>query len=604
MSYLDVPRIHISGQFFTDPSTVNNDPVHYDPDCTTPSPWQEPNGQHRFQFRNCTVKSVIGPDGFVNTDTLIGASMNTTDKPDIARIVDLDVYQQGVSTLFGMQLQLTLSDGASITGSVDPATLNSFWVNSVLPTRSWQPGDYEQDSFGGDMNACGLFQTVVRFDPKNWPATSSPILQQLRAATLTVNGQLLLSFKFVLDGYQNVPQDVNFRLGRITGAFGPVYANEPLYNPGQRWLQARPFSNSDPWNSPSFNTCPFKVDKVRKKLVIDLANSLCRQTAGGPPVDLGTLTAIVSTPASPIPKLLGEVDYSAFAYDNNAHITELDLSPAQLKLLDSGSLSLMTSRTDIGKQAVLTETPDELAYAVEIRPIRMAGDPTTTTTTRVYVSRKGIPVSGKQLAVFVESVHGKTPGATVPPTNPGNTPQANGALQAVISPSDATGFATVTLSVRKNPGQRTPELDGQLYFIIVYDPDVPHPDWSKVAPQQDHLISCLVWAQYPVNTNPDWVEVQSMMAPYMKLYPSMKAQIDLTDLHSFTVFSTNPPWGPVFNAPPYVNGQLEIAAGGIPFYLTRDVDDPRYMPISRDLSPNKLLTILYFVKKLQQTNPS
>ena len=597
MSYLDVPRIHFAGQFFTDPSTVNNDPQHYEPACTTPSPWQDPNGQHRFQLRNCTINSVVGPNGFVDDDTLVGGIVSTTDKPDIARIVDLDVYQQGVPTLFGIQLRLTSNDGQSITGNADPAVVNGLWFQSVLPTRSWESGDYGQGSYGGDMNACGLFQTVIRFDAKSWPDTSSKILRQLRAATLTVNGQLLLSVKFVVDGYQNVPQDTNYRLGRIVGTIGPVKVGEPLYNPGQRWLRARPFSPNDPWNSPSFNDAPFKVDMTRWTLVLDLANSLCRQSAGGPPVDLGTVTVSVSTPLSPVATTIGQVDYSAFAYDNNAHVTELNLTDAQIRLLAKGTLSLTMSRTDIGPPAVLTEAAADLVYAVEVRPVRLAGDPGTTATTRVYASRKGVPVVNKQLAVWIESVHGTTPGATVPPTNPGNTPQGDGAIKAVITPTDSTGFATLTITVLKNPGQRTPELDGQLYFVIVYDPAVPHSDWSKEAPQQDHLISCLVWSQYAVNSTPQWPQIQAMMAPYMKLYPSMKAQVDLADLHTFTIFSKNPPWDKVYNETQ--PGPLGIKAGAIPFYLSRDYTDPRFMPISRDLSPGKIMTVMHFIKNMQ-----
>ena len=30
MTYLGCPRLHFAGTFFADPSTVNNDPAHYD----------------------------------------------------------------------------------------------------------------------------------------------------------------------------------------------------------------------------------------------------------------------------------------------------------------------------------------------------------------------------------------------------------------------------------------------------------------------------------------------------------------------------------------------------------------------------------------------
>ncbi len=52
MSYLDLPRFTISGNFYTDPSTVDNDPSHYDPSCTNPAPWQDPGGTHSFSFQD------------------------------------------------------------------------------------------------------------------------------------------------------------------------------------------------------------------------------------------------------------------------------------------------------------------------------------------------------------------------------------------------------------------------------------------------------------------------------------------------------------------------------------------------------------------------
>ncbi len=609
MSYLDVPRIHFAGRFFTDPSTVNNDPTHYDPNVTNPSPWQEPDGQHRFQFRDCTIRSGVDTNGPVNNDPIIAATVETTDIPDPARIVDLDVYQQIVTAIIGLQIKITLSNGQSILGNADIVTLNGVWTNCVLPTRSWSPSDYEQDSYGGDGNAAGYFHTVVRFNVANWGPTSSPLLTQLRAATLTVNGQLLLSFRFVLDGYQNIPVESNFRTGRIVGTFGPVFANEPLYNAGQRWMQPRSFSTNDPWYYPAFNECCFKVDKTRNKLVIDLANSICRQTAGGAPVDLGGLAAQVGFLDPPIVKI-GVVDYSEFSYENNAHITELPLTNEQVAMLDEQGLNLVTTRTDIGSPLLLSEAPKTLEYAVEVRPIRMTGSPGTLATTQVYVSLNGVPVSGKQLNLHIEPVHGNTPGATVPPTSPGDTPQADGALTGIITPTNQYGFATVTLTVVKDPGYRTPELDGQLYFVIVYDPDAPEPNWATDAPVQEHQISVLVWSNYAVNQNPTWDDIVAIFAPYMKLYPFMKKRIDLTDNHTFQIFARNPPWiaySPQSPRPPSQfpgNSNLQIDAGAIPYYLTFDTNDPRYMPITRDLSPNKLLTVLYYVKYLQTHPPT
>src|SRR5690242_9727521 len=138
MSYLDWPRIHLGGTFFTDPSTVNNDPSHYDPDNTRPSPWQDPKGLHRFKFVDVRVQGALDQNGnFVDSDPVIGIPANSTDQPSAAKIADLDVYQQGVPTIFGFQLQLSLSAAINIVGAMDPCCCNGLWWQRVLPTRGW-----------------------------------------------------------------------------------------------------------------------------------------------------------------------------------------------------------------------------------------------------------------------------------------------------------------------------------------------------------------------------------------------------------------------------------------------------------------------------------
>ncbi len=598
MSYLNVPRIHFSGKFFTDPSTVNNDPSHYDPTNTNPSPWQEPMGQHRFQLRNCLIKSVLDQTGYQSSDPLIGSKLVSTDKPSSAKIVDLDVYQQGVSTIFGLELMIELPGGSSVKGIMTPTALNDCWFNCVLPKRSWNPSDYTMDSFGGDMNAAGFFQSVIAVKKEDWKDKSSAVLQNLKNLTYSDSEGYLLSVKFTLDGYRNVPEDAEFRTGRITGAIGPYFKGEPKFNPGKQWLYPRKFSEDQPWNWPSFFNCPFSVDESRKKLVIDLSNSICRMNAAGPPVDIGRLSAIISTPKGENINL-GVVDYSEFAYDNNAQICEIPVTEDQISALYSGFLYLEMSRDDLGEKSVLKGEANAIDFSVENRTIRMEGNPGTLEKTRVYLSKNGQPVIGKQLAIHIESVHGNTPGATVPPSSPGNTPQADGALTASISPSDSNGFAEVNLKVVKNPGRRTEELDGQLYFVIVYDPNEPIPDWKKVAPPQNHLISCLAWSQYQINENPEWEEIRSMMAPYMKLYPFMKERIDLADQHSFSVYANNPPWEQVYFTKRV--GPLGITRGAIPFYMSVDFDDPRFMPLSRDMSPSRIMTVMHYIKNLQNS---
>jgi hypothetical protein len=607
MGYLDTPRLHFSGQFYADPSTVNNDPTHYDPAVTRPSPWQEPKGNHYFQLRGCRIRSVLDQSGAnAPNDPLVGATVESTDSPSPAKIVDLDVYQQGVPTIYGLLIKLTLADGSSLVGAVDPITLNGLWFNAVLPDRGWNE-DYGGGSHGGDGNAAGFYQGLIRFDLADWPNSASPVLNALRDRSQVIDGQHVLACRFVVDNYHNVADSAQYRLGRISGAIGPFLPGDAPAAVGPRYLVAAQLPPNAPWYVPSFYGAPFKVDTTRKKLVIDLANSLCRQSPGGPPVDLGTLTAVIQVPGVTFVEI-GAVNYSAFIYDNNAGISELALDDELIKLLASNPLRLRSSRDDVGDPIVLSENATGQYFSVDTRLLRLEGDPGTTATSNVYVTQWGQPAAAVQLGLVIEPVYGSTPGATVPPSNPGDTQQALGVFTpptSFITPSDENGIAQITLYVEKDPGQRTPQLDGQLYFAIVYDPAQGVPPLDKQAPVQEQCLSVVAFSQYTVNSNPSWQIVQQMMLPYVKIYPGMTERIDLSDQHTFHIFALNPPWV-AFDPtnPPPPEPYLGLQAGAITYYLTRAFTDPRYMPITRDLSLNRLRTILHYIKIIQDAGGS
>ncbi len=142
MSCMRWPRFHLGGAFFTVPSTVVNDAALYKEEVTRPSPWQDPKGLYRFRFVDVKALGAVDADGgFVDNDPIIGATANSLNLPTPAKIVDLDVYQQGVSTIFGFQLQLSFSALVNLIGSMEPCCCNALWWNRVLPTRGWRPWD-------------------------------------------------------------------------------------------------------------------------------------------------------------------------------------------------------------------------------------------------------------------------------------------------------------------------------------------------------------------------------------------------------------------------------------------------------------------------------
>jgi hypothetical protein len=601
MSYLQVPRIHFAGQFFTDPSTVDNDPAHYTEGDLRPSPWQDPFGQHRFQFRNCTVRSAIDLEGKrVNDPRLIGISIESTDLPSEAKMADLDVYQQGVSTIYGLSLKLTFPDGSTLTGVMDPAVLNGVAFNTVLPQRGWRREDsYGQGSYGGDSVARGVFQSLIRFPLNGWTQNQIPLFNQLVQNTASDSASIILSIRMTLDAYINNPENANYRVGRLVGALGTWQTSQPVATPGHRWLTAiespdeiasKNPDKTPPWYVPAFYDAPFLLDERRKCLVFDLSNSVATESVGGPPVDTGTLTAIDSGTHEP----LGKVHYSSFLYENSSGICEIPLDDNGVQRARENSVQLLTSREDIGPSAIWSEQPDGLHLAMDDRVLRVPGAPGTIRTARAHLTRWGRPVPNAPLEVQVVSVtntDGKLPaGATVPPIYPGNTPKAEGAIEAKIARTDDNGFAVVSVKVLKDPGSRTSQLDGQLYFL--YPSLDGQPDLT-----QELRLSVLAWSDFPIDKQMTWEEVRDIMAPYVKLYPSMRERLDLSDPTSFEIYARNPPFNRGYYGTPDGFKILDrIDGGAIPFFLACDINDPRYMPVTRDLSPNKVLSILYYIQ--------
>jgi hypothetical protein len=636
MSYLDYPRITIGGQFYTDPSTIDNDPAHYEPDCTRPSPWQEPNGKHDFKLMNCSVRSALDVSGQnVAADAIIGASVRTTDSPTPAKIADLDVYQQNVPTIYGLKLKIELTDKTVVIGTMDQASLNGLQFTSVLPTRGYGPFDQYTTggSYGGDSYARGVYQTVIRVPAKEWPTAETGVLLQLRSLCEEVDGNILLSFRFVVDAYINNRINDKFCTGRFIGTIGPQKANEPYHCPGQRWLQAREMPKGQPiagtdkheppdWWIPHLYSAPFKLDESHDKLVIDLSNSICKTAVAGPFVDMGQLSAINASTGD----VLGSVNFSDFVYENGGGICEVALTAAQRDAMKSSPLAITTSRTDIGPSRLFNEADDGLSFAVDTRfieapeftgssttnkitgdgrVVRLPGQTGSSAVSRVHITEWGKPLADKQLSITTVSVKGTTKGITVPPGYPGNTSQADGALSALITSSDQHGFAQVDVRVNHNPGQRTDELDGQLYYLVVHRPE-QLPDLEKTAAAQEQQISCLAWSDYIVKEQPVWEDVRAMMAPYMKLFPAMKQKIDLTDQTAFTLYASTPPFfppggdepnSPFFGVPRGYKVLDRITGGVIPFLFSVDPEsDSRFMPVTRDLSPAKIQTILNFIQ--------
>lgn len=574
MSYLDTPRLHFSGRFYTDPSTINNNRANYNHGVTDPIPSWRPMGSGDFRFVDCVVASVFDAAGRQleddAADLAVGGPVGCREQGfGVAKLVDLDPDEQTVSTVIGMRLMLSLREtGQSITGDVDPVTMNGFWPNAMQQAgfNTWQ---------GPDAYMAASFQTVMRVDAAAWPDTpGSPVWQALREACALVNGHRVVSLKFVLDGFINDARNPGSGTGRVVGTFGPWKLGEPIQCPRRRWLYPTlsPAATNPPpdwksawppWDFASFNGAPFWVDEARKKLVIDLANSRQFVAPGGTTANLGRLEASIGPPAAgkiAEADILGLVDYSELRHRNAAGIAEVDLTDEQITQLAARPLVLTSRITALGREVVLAEDPEGLNYAVDQRVFRMAHDTPAIAELRTvaYVTRFGRPAAGVQLI------------PQLLPSVTGGVPEGSHCIDMEIQPSDSSGSAAIVLRAVANPGHpidRPGACDGQIYKFQV----LASPRKSGVS-HGEQKISVHLYEDYPVPSLVVWSTVRDIFLPYKTLYPNMFERVDLTDPNTFDQF-----------------GESIAQRMRLPF------EHPQYMPVTRDLSPHKSQAVLNFI---------
>jgi hypothetical protein len=88
-------------------------------------------------------------------------------------------------------------------------------------------------------------------------------------------------------------------------------------------------------------------------------------------------------------------------------------------------------------------------------------------------------------------------------------------------------------------------------------------------------ISVLLFKTYQVPANPRWNDVGPIFSSYARLYPGMKARLDISDEATVLGFAT-----------------------GILGHMKRPITDPAHMPVTRDLSPTKTQMIVAWLTKV------
>jgi hypothetical protein len=316
MSYLDLPRLHFGGLFFTNPDTINNYIGSFDPDTKLlgpdgaylsdpqqgggPSGWNPP-GVAQLWIEGASVLSAVDADGRpAASDPVLGApvespSPKTPKKTrdgkglyDIAKMVDLDPQMQTRSAVYGLRLFVTLPGGGGFSGPLTVPELQYLSARVPAQTGSWAAvgtwmGWIESPDWFGDLSA-------------------SPFLAAFREAC--PDG---VAVKLTVDLHQNDPATRftagnQFCYGRVLGTLGPV-------RPGdlpQAWAGRRlvPVSSGQATAAPAAaaEAAPSDERSMARTLEDEMGEMMGRmmeQVAGDAPS--GAPEALAAEGAPPLP---------------------------------------------------------------------------------------------------------------------------------------------------------------------------------------------------------------------------------------------------------------------------------------------------------------
>lgn len=207
MSYLTLPRLHFSGQFQANPSTINNVRLNYNPEVYPDIQDMEqvallwnPMGNGGFDFKGCVVTRVDYADGSSATtpqeDPVIGQPVSAVKHagfPLPATIVDLDVQQQGVSELWALVVEIG-SDTMGVRGDFAPAAFNSMWGQAI-----------GKDAPGGSASFSAVYQSTLRDVVSLGDLGPSKFLSELQS-----DSENTLSIQFVVNSHNNSPEVFRF----------------------------------------------------------------------------------------------------------------------------------------------------------------------------------------------------------------------------------------------------------------------------------------------------------------------------------------------------------------------------------------------------------
>lgn len=571
MSYLTSPRLSFAGRFVADVSTINN----VDVDTATNS-WDDgwnAVGTGAFDFVGCKVTGAWLPDGMDSSDPALHYALSGRPDGVSAKMVDLDPSCQFASQLWALWVRLwdPVSGELAFIGRYEVASFRDLWTRQVRESAAGRP-------INGQPSGARFVSTLtdVQWGPA---ADRSPLLVKLRGAS--ANG--LLSIGLHQFGYYYNTKHARYRTGSLVGSIGPASSGDPLTVLAGRRLNDAPVGNRV--SAVSFVDMEISADQTR--LAFDLGHALPIDNTDGDISHLGNLPSIPKLkgckalvlalkPAgflpwkriTQAPEIVLEVNpFVPGWYQHTAGVVETPLSAQLASALRAAPVALFAKMADGSLVGLCAETRDGVFVRTDSFVRRM--DPGAQETIVFHARRFGQPAAGVHIYLQGPNAMDFPPGSGI----------SNDPHPGLIVPGQlvtgADGTATLRLSAtdpgnpRRQVNGTTWPVDGQVYMISYSPsgaPGAPVLQGEETGLTGLDAVFVHVREGVGVPQVPDWTQhVQPILADYARLYPVMSKHLfDIADRAALVRH----------------RAQLLLA-------FSRTIDDPNYMPVTRDMSQAK-----------------
>ncbi|MBG1272048.1 hypothetical protein [Nostoc sp. WHI] len=579
MSYQNSLRLVFAGDFQSDVSTVNNDVRHYDNATFEQrfqdfqmgevlNGWWNPIGSGAFRLINCKVKSLF-IDSEIIEDSAVNLAIDGSNNRVGGKMVDLDPQMQMVSGIWGLTIRLTDGQQDFLVAQFEPASFRDIMFG-------------RRQGAGGSTGASAAFQSVLTDLQWGNDLRGSRFLEALKIKAASANGKL--SIRFTTFGYSTDKNADRFTLGTVIGAIGPYDENEPRsFVKGRRMVP-----NLDEKTGSLLNKINFfdaLIDDHKSSVLVDLGNALPLTFELGLQ-DLGELQLVIlkdenTQESETLSKNEGFVALGSLIpyrtpdwLSKTAGIWATPLLPEQRELIQNSPLALIQMLDSNTGKVLVRESLGGLLVRADKFVQRV--EPTETAEIELFASRYGKPLPNASVNITFSDPNNNAGGGENDRRPPkAESPWTDWPKKALKNlplnlTTDTAGKAKLLIETQ-DPGNPRGYIDGQIYTLL-------YSLQGQADSQKQSLdgIYVLLFDAYPIPDRPTWFEhIHPIFQQYGNLYPIMSKR--LVDLGDYDSVREN-------------RAILELA-------FSLDIDDPNSMPVTRDLSRAKRVTILRWLRE-------